>query len=311
MHDTSHYAECATIMQQQKKSHMKRFFIILLLTIFNGYFHIITMPVWRAEEGVFPIAIFGFGFFWAVFALFHNIAVAALGLLATPEKPVLCWISVAVILLGIFMNLMNPLIAIAIGILFAIALVDSKKAAWIKQQPGYPYFNERFAEQENKAFQEYEADHDIHDRADEDMEDIAEARDIVPIPAMAEMPDVDFLIPDVSAMPAASEKPAASEVSEQQMYCVPDTAPAISPMRAEEAKLTETRKSQKKRWNFKEMMQSEPEVPKVDFDIPTDISDPVWDIPDPVMDTGSILSTVPDISGDIQDLPDIPDIPQI
>ena len=55
----------------------------------------------------------------------------------------------------------------------------------------------------------------------------------------------------------------------------------------------------------------EPEVPAADFDIPTDIPDPVWNVPDPVLDTSAVVSNFPEIAGDIADLPDIPDIPQI
>ncbi|MBE6851690.1 MAG: hypothetical protein E7504_08220 [Ruminococcus sp.] len=312
MHDTSHYAECAAIMQQHKSSHMKRFFLILLLTVFNGYFHIMTMPIWRAEEGVFPIAIFGLGFFWGVFALLYNIAVVVLGLLATPEKPVLCWVSFGLVLLGLFLNLMNPILGIAIAILFIIGIIDSKKAAWIKAQPGYPYFNERFTQQESIAFQDYNADHNIRDRADDDMEDISEAKDTIPTPAIAEMPDVEFLIPDIAETPTDSMKPK-TEVSTPKSTPLPsvDAAAIIAPMYGEEPKPAEIQKPKKKKWNFKEKLQSEPEVPKVDFSIPTDIPDPVWDVPDPVMNTEVILSDIPEISGDIQDLPDIPDIPQI
>lgn len=295
MHDTSHYAECATIMQRLKSNHMKRFFIILVLILINGYFHIITMPIHSYS-----------GFAWGGLALFHSIAVAVLGLLSTPEKPVLCWISLATVLLGMFLTMMSPIYAIPIGILFVIALIDSKKASWIKQQPGYPYFNERFAEQESKAFQDYQADHGIRERADDDMQDITEARDIIPTPAIAEMPDVDFLIPDVSAKPGTSEVP---EAPVQPQIAAPDTSSVLSAASTQKMQDAAVKKP-KKRWNFKEMMKEDQDAPKVDFDVPTDIPDPVWDVPDPVMDTGSILSSVPEISGDIQDLPDIPDIPQ-
>ncbi len=304
MHDTSHYAECATIMQRLKSNHMKRLFILLVLILINGYFHIITMPIHSYS-----------GFAWGGLALFHSIAVAVLGLLSTPEKPALCWISLSLVLLGMFLTMMSPIYAIPIGILFVIALIESRKAAWVKQQPGYPYFNERFAEQESKAFQDYQADHGIRERADDDMQDIAEARDIIPTPAIAEMPDVDFLIPDVSAKPATTMA-AASAVSplqaatEPPQVAAPDTSSVLSAASTQKMQDAAVKKP-KKRWNFKEMMKEDQDVPKVDFDVPTDIPDPVWNVPDPVMDTGSILSTVPDISGDIQDLPDIPDIPQI
>lgn len=309
MHDTSHYAECLSFMNMQKSKHMKRFWFIAVLTIFNGYFHVITMSIWRAEDGVFPIAIFGFGFFWAVFAFFHNIAVIVLGLLANPERLVICWLAIAVVVMGLVLNLMNPLFGIPVLTLLIIGLMDCRKMAWVKQQPGYPYFNERFTEQGEKYLHDYDAQHEIDDRMRNDMMDVSESKDIIPTPEMAVMPDVDVLIPDITEPMRADESPAVQQPA-------PSPLPLPTPDAVEIQEVIKPVK--KRRMTFKERMQAENDapnadfdVPSADFDVPTDIPDPVWNIPDPVMDTTSILSSVPDIAGDIQDLPDIPDIPKI
>ncbi len=309
LHDTSHYDECRAIMHKNKYWHMRRFFLIVLFTLINGYFHIVTMPLWCAEEGVVAIAIFSFAFFWGALAILHNIAIAVLGLLATPEKPVLLWIALALVVLGLIFQLMTPVCAIPIGVLFVIALFSSKKVLWVKEQPGYPYFNERFAQQASIAFQDYRSDYDVDDRADGAAYDLAEATDIIPTPATAEMPDVEFLIPDVSHPVKTEIRPQPKpKMSEPDAAAASEVLAGVSPMYKTQ---TPAPKPAKKKGWMRRPAASEPEVPKADFSIPMDIPDPVWNVPDPVLDTKVVLSEVPEIAGDIQELPDIPDIPQI
>ena len=54
-----------------------------------------------------------------------------------------------------------------------------------------------------------------------------------------------------------------------------------------------------------------PLTPVQDVPSVSEIPAPVWDVPDPVMDTSIITSDFPEINGEIPDLPDIPDIPKI
>ena len=125
------------------------------------------------------------------------------------------------------------------------------------------------------------------------------------------MPDVEFLIPDVSH-PIKTEirpQPVPKE-PEPDAAAVSEVMAGVAPMYEAQTPAPKPEPEKKKGW-MRRPAAAEPEVPKVDFSIPTDIPDPVWDVPDPVLDTRVVLSEVPEIAGDIQDLPDIPDIPQI
>lgn len=50
MNDTSHYAECLTLMNQYKRLHLKRLVILAILIIMNFYVHVLTFGVKYAGE---------------------------------------------------------------------------------------------------------------------------------------------------------------------------------------------------------------------------------------------------------------------
>ncbi len=304
-HDTSHYDECRSIMERHKRNHKKRFTLLFILCVMNGYFHIVPMPMLRAD-GVFARnAIFTSGFGYALLAFFVSIALLAVGFLATPEKPKL--IRVGFLLLGICLlfGLVNSVILMIIFVLFLLAMFESKKAAWVMQQPGYPYFNERFYEQMENFTQEYKPEHDIKRALDGDMTTLENATDRNPLQFRAkgadyagDMPDLDAARPVVMASVPEPPAPAAQTIAE-----IPETVTAPPSMRAEPPKPFAAPAA--------EIPLPEPELPDTNFDIPTEIPDPVWDLPDPAMNTAEILSDFPEVNGDIPDLPDIPDIPKL
>lgn len=311
-HDTSHYDECRSIMERHKRNHKKRFTLLFILCVMNGYFHIVPMPMLRADGAFARNAIFTSGFGYAVLAFLVTIALLVVGFLATPEKPKL--IRVGFLLLGICLlfRLVNSVILMIIFVLFLMALYESKKAAWVMQQPGYPYFSERFYEQMENFTQEYKPDHDINQALDADMATLENAKDRDPLQFRAKgaayqgsMPNLDAAQP---AVMASVPEPAAPAVAITE---IPDALHAPAQTIAEMPDALHAPAAEIQKPPAAAEVLPEPELPDTDFSVPTDIPDPVWDIPDPAMNTADILSDFPEVNGDIPDLPDIPDIPKI
>ncbi len=304
-HDTSHYDECRSIMERHKRNHKKRTTLLFILIIMNGYFHIVPMPMLRADGAFARNAIFTSGFGYAVLAFLVSIGLLAVGFLATSEKPTLIRVGFVLIGISLIFGLINPIILLFIFVLFLLALFETKKAAWVKQQPGYPYFSERFYEQMENFSQNYKPDHNIRRAQKGDMSALENATDRNPLQFRAKgadfqgtMPDLDPEKPIVMASVPEPPVPAAQTIAE-----IPEPVPAPSPVRTKPPKPFAAPAA--------EAPLPEPELPDTNFDIPTEIPDPVWDLPDPAMNTADILSDFPEVNGDIPDLPDIPDIPKL
>ncbi len=265
--DTSHYDKCLTILNNHKKSHMIRGFILFLLSIMNGYFHIITLPITKGMEttpdsSYARNAIYTNGFTYAVLAFLCAVAVLVLGFLFRQEKPKLILIPFVITILCTITGLFNLLIGIGMTVLLGVGLYESKAAVWLTEQEGYPYFNERFAEQQEISLRGFESRYDFKN-----------------IDENAEMPELE-----------AGDHDPINQIRREA--AVPGDIAPLEPI----APVTEVPAAQ----------EQETRIPD-----PAETPDPVWDIPDPVMDTSVVTSSFPEVAGTIADLPEVPDIPKI
>ncbi len=182
-HDTSHYDRCRTDMQNLRKSHSVRSFLLCIFALLNGYAHIITMPIVKGieetpETSYSRIAIFTNGFGYAVLALFLLIIVTVLGFLLDQKRGKLLLIPTLLSLISVITGLFHPIWGTVITVLLAIGLWESRKAVWLTQQDGYPYFNERMTEQASHFNKEYDPLHPIRPQADtQEMPELGDARD--------------------------------------------------------------------------------------------------------------------------------------
>ncbi|MBQ8012419.1 MAG: hypothetical protein IJ265_12775 [Oscillospiraceae bacterium] len=169
--DTSHYDKCLSLSNKLRRSHSIRSFLLLILCVLNGYCHTITLPIVKGmettpETSYARNAIFTMGFPYAVAALFCLIAVMLLGFLLRQEKGKLLLIPIGITVLCVVTGLFHIFWGILIALVLAYGLYESHDARWLREQEGYPYFNERFAEQNAALGQEYVSRYDIRSQKD-------------------------------------------------------------------------------------------------------------------------------------------------
>ncbi len=182
-HDTSHYDRCRTDMQNLRKSHSVRSFLLCFFALLNGYLHIITLSITKGiettpETSYARNAIFTNGFVYAVLAFFSLIIVVVLGFLLEQKRGKLLLIPTLLSLVSVITGLFHPIWGTAMTILLAIGLWESRKAVWLSQQDGYPYFNERMTEQAAHFNKEYEPTYTARPQAAaQEMPELGDARD--------------------------------------------------------------------------------------------------------------------------------------
>ncbi len=224
---------------------------------------------------------FGMG----MMTLFLSLGALALAFFAEQTR-VKCYISLLILLLvGGYFQFFNIILVVPLMLIFLAAFPEYRKMQWVILQPGYPYFNERFEEQQAHA--DYEPLHKLDHHAYAEMMDIDEAGNAQPVY-------------DRSQEKAYREQQRILR-GENMTYTLRESEsgaemPGIEDIR----EITEPL--------------PEPEVPDADAipapvwkDEPAEVPDieaPKWEMPEANWD-------IPDVASDIPDLPDIPDIPKL
>ena len=209
VHDMSHYDKCRTMMMKHKKNHMLRVSLVAFLMLINAYVRVIRSPIDNHASYLF-------GFFFGVGILIYCIIILTIGLFAIPEKPKLLAITCILLLIGIIGKWFALYLGIPMLLLFLWQIPETKQAIWIKQQEGYPYFNERFTEQMRNFGKEYQPEHQFDDLHDIEMPDIPEtpSLDFV-VKEMPSIPEFAQDIPELlSSDLTATEKISATEIME-------------------------------------------------------------------------------------------------
>ncbi|MDE5768815.1 MAG: hypothetical protein K2H82_05455 [Oscillospiraceae bacterium] len=214
--DTSHYDKCRTMMMKHKKNHMLRVNLVMFLMLINAYVKVIRSPI---DQG----RLYLWGFFFGVGILIYCVITLVIGLFAVPEKPKLLAVTCILLLTGILGEWLAPYLGIPMLLLFLWQIPETKQALWIKQQEGYPHFNERFAEQMGRFGKEYQPEYGFDSDNSHDAE----------MPDMPEMPSPDFVVnemPDI--MPDIPEL-SSSDLTATEKTAIPEmmqniTEPSIS-----------------------------------------------------------------------------------
>lgn len=353
-HDTSHYAECATLMQRYRQNHLRRVVALAILLLANFYLHVLRFGTKYAGESIASVMyandgkavnpIIGIGgmiltvllfvgglllfkfcknnkirfgyvigavavmgiftignqqhaaqntgagvshlaFGMGMMTLFLSVGVLAAAFFAEHTRPKLLIVVLVILILGFIGDFFGWMSAVPAILLYLIAIPEYRKMAWMRKQPGYPYFNERF--DEANEHREYEPLHKLDHRS------------------YAEMADLDGNTSDA----AFAQKEREHRAETQRIRCGEmDYTLKISDNPAEMPGIEDIFE--------KTEPLPEPEVPDANA-----IPDPVWNEPAAPASTGDIPDTkwdmpdtnwdVPDISSDIPDLPEIPDIPKL
>ena len=226
-----------------------------------------------AREGTAPHQL---PFAYGILAIFFSVVCIVLAFLGEQKQPKLHIALIITTVIGALTTCYNWVIAGILLVMYLLAIPEFKKMQWIMQQPGYPYFSERF--DEAQLHSEYEPLHKLDNRS------------------YGEMEDLDGLTadPSVIARKEAEHKEEAVRVATPAMdYTLKQSDnPAEMPGIDEIFEHVEP--------------QPEPELSKAE-----EIPGPKWDVPDVKADIPDTKWDVPDINTDIPDLPDIPDIPKL
>lgn len=190
---TSHYDKCRTLLLRHRENHMRRNVIVAVLMLINAYVSIIRAPI---IHGL--VALYGFFFGMGIFL--YCAVIVVLGFLAIPERPKLLAVTCLLIVIGIAGSWIASYLGIPMLGLFLWQIPECKQALWIKKQPGYPHFNERFTEQMENFGKEYQPEHELDHIQDAQMPDIPET------------PSPDF--PEFQTMPEIPDFPELTEISE-------------------------------------------------------------------------------------------------
>lgn len=289
--DTSHYDDCRSMLQSIMTHHKVRIAIAFALCLISVIVHSMN----TFTDGTI------FGVIAGMLSFPFAAAVLGISFAAKPDNMKILIALLITLAAGTLFNLIQPGIGVALILIFATQILESRRLDWLKQQEGYPHFEQYITIQEY-GLEEYEPTHEICEKQHG-----------------GSMPELDETAMDPLNIPADLRKntvprPAAKPAPHTGMQ---DIAAVSAGILAEPAKPEQPAPEKKKRRSgaWKKLAQEQaastvPDLPTVDFDVPKDIPDPVWDIPDPVMDT-SVITSVPEIAGDIADLPDIPDIPTL
>lgn len=178
--DFSRYQEYQSMMRKIEKHNSFR----LKSALFLLFFDIPTALIPLAQQ-------YGLGF--TVFALLYLAGILISFVFSVPETPKFCIIPAILILLGMVSGCVFFGFGILLLALLAWVIPDSKKLNFLKEQPGYPHFSERFDDQMQKFGKDYQPEHHFDHVHDAEMKDAFEetpAEQAVSSAQHIEMPDV-------------------------------------------------------------------------------------------------------------------------
>ena len=186
--NSSHYTECQVMMRKIEKHNSIR------LEIAAGLLFI-DIPI-----ALIPLTnLYGLGF--TIFALLYLAGILISFVFSVPETPKICAVPAILILLGICSGVVCIPVGLILLALLGCVIPDYKKLKFLKEQPGYPQFSERFDEQSEHFGKEYQSEYTFDSVRDAEMKDAFEE-----IPA--EIPSStaqNIEMPDVPELPERSD----------------------------------------------------------------------------------------------------------
>lgn len=127
--------------------HYIRFFLTCVTLFCNCYFYVITIPILYYQEYDRM-----YGLIWGSFAFIINLVIAVSAFCAKSQKMKLVIMLLLLIVLGTVIKFLHIYAGIALMILYVLQISDCICMKWVQNQQGYPYFNERYQEQEDYWF---------------------------------------------------------------------------------------------------------------------------------------------------------------
>ncbi|MDE5754927.1 MAG: hypothetical protein K2H89_10365 [Oscillospiraceae bacterium] len=165
--DMSHYDKCRTLMIKQKQYHKLRVGLVTFAMLENAFWRIVIL---QAEETIYSLL----EFFMEIGILLYLVMILVIGVFVVPKKPKLLVITC----IFIFIGMISGWIAWHLGMimlgLFLLQIPETKLAVWLKQQEGYPHFNERLTEQTQNFKKGYQSEHKFDNLHDAEMPSIPE-----------------------------------------------------------------------------------------------------------------------------------------
>lgn len=251
-------------------------------------------------------------FGYMILCIFLSLVCITLALLGEHTHPKLFIALNVVIFLAMIAGIFYFVFALFLLGMNLLAVREYTKMQWIMQQPGYPYFNERFDEQQEHHL--YEPLHKLDHRRNAEMLD---AQEIAP-------PDHQYQNPSTHAPvnPEAKPEPEMMDYTlkisddPSEMPGIEDIFKHVEPL--PEPELPKAEDIPAPVWEKpapapKKAVQTakKPAAAQTIPDPVSDFPETNWDIPDTKWDMPETNWDVPDVASDIPELPDIPDIPKL
>lgn len=201
MPNATHYTACLRSMKRLKFTTKWRFILTAFSLVINSLTYFLRMYT-QATLGMSPGDSFlAFVFLVASLVLGGYILYVAGSAAAYPEKTKTLCILIALLLLARLTNIVLNVFTLLIP-LWATQFFQIKKAKWLIEQEGYPYFSERFEEQKlhTEYVPTYTTGNDVQPYSP------------VKMPEISEMPDNDVQPHSPVEMPGISEIPDIPEI---------------------------------------------------------------------------------------------------
>lgn len=177
MADTSHYAHCRTLMMKFKKNHFRRLILTAIVLVLNFYVHVLTFgvkyggPSFEAAQALgVGVSMLPFGMGMAT--LICSIIALVLAFFTEVQRQKLVFFLIGLIVLCALADFIHWLLAALIVVCWLTHIKDLLNFRWVKEQPGYPHFSERFEEQLENS--EYKPMHKMDNKREAKMTDLAE-----------------------------------------------------------------------------------------------------------------------------------------
>ena len=169
----SHYEKCRKIMRKHEQYHKLRVWLVTFAMLENAFWRIVILHV---EETIYSLL----EFFMEIGILLYCAIILIIGVFVLTKKPKLLAITCILLFIGMMFGWIAWYIGMIMLGLFLLQIPEKKLAVWLKQQEGYPYFNERLTEQTQNVKKGYQSEHKFDNLHDTEMPSIPEFSQDIP-----------------------------------------------------------------------------------------------------------------------------------
>lgn len=206
------YTGCRSLIIKYRQTHIRRLLVMIVLLILNIYGNVVYWTTKYAGPSIAQAKAFDTGvsmlpYAMGIAAVILSITCLVIGIFADQRRTKLLILLILLFVAGWMADFLRWFIAIPLVVMYLFQFPECRKMKWLTEQPGYPYFNERFEEQQNLFGKDYQSLHKIDNRVDAEMADAEGAQDAKFYTKKAPASELPTLPPtETTAMTAA--KPA-------------------------------------------------------------------------------------------------------